>query len=277
MIKSDGFSDTHIEQFRRWQRVSFEVLGDVADQLVPGMTERDATRLAVRTFAREGARRYFHPPVALFGQRTALPEPWTTEDFYPTDYELRDGDAIIMDASPIFDGFVVDTSISRAVGPQPGHARLMADNLTYRDRVLAAVRAGATCREIALDVDHDLTARGYQNRHGKHPEAVLGHQVVQLRDSGTLPDTPIEPFDAVVLGWFIKGIASAHTDGSMPPTWNDQPLCNHRAASGLWAVEPHIALGGTGVKWEELLVVDGRDAYWLDDQVPHLTGAPAAG
>lgn len=30
--------------------------------------------------------------------------------------------------------------------------------------------------------------------------------------------------------------------------------------------------GGTGVKWEELLVVDGLDAYWLDDQVPHLSG-----
>lgn len=272
MIKSNGFSDTQIGQFRRWQRVSFGVLQEVADQLVPGMTEREATRLAVKSFAREGARRYFHPPVALFGARTALPEPWTTQEFYPTDYVLREGDPIIMDASPVFDGFVVDTSISCTAGPSSvEYAQVLADNLVYRDRVLEAVRSGATCREIATDVDQDLTAHGYENRHGKHPEAVLGHQVVRLSDNGMLPDAPIEPFDAVVLGWFIKGIAAAHADGSVPPTWNDQPLCNHRAASGLWAVEPHIAVGGTGVKWEELLVVDGLDAYWLDDQVPHLT------
>lgn len=77
---------------------------------------------------------------------------------------------------------------------------------------------------------------------------------------------------AVVLGWFIKGIAAAHADGSLPPTWNDQAPCDHPAGSGLWAVEPHIAVGAVGVKWEELLVVDGCDAYWLDDEVPHLTG-----
>ncbi|MEP7019269.1 MAG: M24 family metallopeptidase [Pseudonocardiales bacterium] len=272
MIKSDGFSEPQIDQFRRWQRLSFGVLREVADQLVPGMTERDATRLAVRAFAREGARRYFHPPVALFGVRTTCPEPWTTQSFYPTDYALREGDPIIMDASPMFDGFVVDTSISCTAGPASvEYAQVLADNLVYRDRVLEAVRAGATCREIAVDVDQHLTSRGYENRHGKHPEAVLGHQVVHLSDNGMLPETPIEPFDAVVLGWFIKGIAEAHSDGSMPPTWNDTPLCNHLASSGLWAVEPHIAVGGTGVKWEELLVVDGRDAYWLDDQVPHLS------
>jgi len=38
----------------------------------------------------------------------------------------------------------------------------------------------------------------------------------------------------------------------------------------LWAVEPHLARGDIGVKWEELLVIENGDAYWLDDAVPHM-------
>lgn len=46
-IQCDGFSDLDLEAFRRWQRVSYDVLAEVAAQVVPGVTERDATRCAV--------------------------------------------------------------------------------------------------------------------------------------------------------------------------------------------------------------------------------------
>jgi hypothetical protein len=54
------------------------------------------------------------------------------------------------------------------------------------------------------------------------------------------------------------------------PFWNDQPSSAHVAEPGLWAVEPHIGHRGVGVKWEELLVVTENDAYWLDDDLPHV-------
>jgi hypothetical protein len=50
----------------------------------------------------------------------------------------------------------------------------------------------------------------------------------------------------------------------------DGPACRHPAEPGLWAVEPHIGFCGVGVKWEELLVVTEDDAYWLDDNLPHV-------
>jgi hypothetical protein len=40
-----------------------------------------------------------------------------------------------------------------------------------------------------------------------------------------------------------------------------------------------LALGGVGAKFEELLVVTKDDAYWLDDDLPHVrrwAGADAA-
>lgn len=245
------------------------MLGEVAAQLEAGVTERDATRWAMKAYRREGADRFFHLPVALFGERTTLPEPWTTESFWPTDRVLGPGEPVVLDASPIFDGYVVDTSISWSPAPSPAHVAAMADDLEYRATILDAVRSGATFRDIARSVDADLARRGDRNCHRLHPEAVLGHRV--LRMTGSSAASPPDPsgFDTTVLEWFRVAIGAARQRGAPSPTWSDQPTSDHRPAPGLWAVEPHLARGDLGVKWEELLVVEDHDAYWLDDDVPH--------
>ncbi|MHB8669816.1 MAG: M24 family metallopeptidase [Acidimicrobiales bacterium] len=269
MVEFESFTDRQLEQFRRWQAVSFNVLDEVAARLTPGVTERDATRWAMKAYRREGADRFFHLPVALFGDRTALPEPWRTQSFWPTARVLQTGDPVILDASPAFDGYVVDTSIAWSCGPSPAHATAMADDLAHRVTILDAVRAGATFREIALVVDADMTRRGDRNCHRLHPEAVLGHRVVRITDPGAAPPPDPSGFDQTVLGWFDREIAAARDRGVPSPTWNDRPTSDHPPPPGLWAVEPHLARGDLGVKWEELMVVEDQDAYWLDDDVPH--------
>jgi len=272
VIECEGFTDEQLERFRHWQRVSYSVLEEVASRIVPGATERDATRWAMKAFRREGADRFFHLPVALFGERTTLPDPWATESFWPTDRVFADGDAVVLDASPAFEGYVVDTSISVSPGASPSaeHRAAVADDLVYRATILDAVRAGATFAEIAGAVDGDMASRGDRNCHRLHPEGVLGHRVVRLTDPDAAPPPDASGFDATVLGWFIKGIAAAHKHGSPSPTWTEQATSEHRPAAGLWAVEPHLARGDVGVKWEEILVVEEADAYWLDDDVPHV-------
>jgi len=271
-VEFERFNDAELTAFRRWQAVSYGVQAEVRAQLTPGVTERDATRWLMKAYRREGAQRYFHLPVALFGDRTALPDdPWTTESFFPTDRVLADGDSVILDAAPMFDGYLVDTSVSFSVGTAPEHAEALADNLRYRASILAAVRSGATFREIAAAVDEDMTARGDRNCHQLHPEGVLGHRVVRIPDTAEVPPADPAGFDPTLIAWFVRGITKAHTAGSSPPTWADQAISEHPPAPGLWAVEPHAGRGPVGVKWEELLVVEDRDAYWLDDDVPHQT------
>lgn len=279
MIAFSGFTDGELDEFRRWQSVSYAVLGEVAERLEPGVTERDATRWAMKAYRREGADRYFHLPVALFGERTALPEQWTTQSFWPTDRVLEPGDAVILDASPVFGGYVVDTSLSWvASSPDAAraaaHGAAMADNLAYRAMILDAVRAGATFREIAAAVDTHMTQRGDRNCHALHPEAVLGHRVVRITDPSAVPPPDGSGFDPTVLGWFVRGIAAATEHGVPSPTWADRPTSDHRPSPGLWAVEPHVGRGDIGVKWEELLVIEAGDACWLDDDVPHARTQP---
>ena len=54
------------------------------------------------------------------------------------------------------------------------------------------------------------------------------------------------------------------------PLWAGGRASRHAPAPGLWAVEPHIGFRDVGVKFEELLVVTEDDAFWLDDDLPHV-------
>ena len=49
-----------------------------------------------------------------------------------------------------------------------------------------------------------------------------------------------------------------------------RPGAHNAPVAGLWAIEPHLGFRGVGVKFEELLVVIEDDAYWLDDDLPHV-------
>jgi hypothetical protein len=71
--------------------------------------------------------------------------------------------------------------------------------------------------------------------------------------------------------WSVFGRRSArHLRCWSSPNWNALNSSDHRPWDGLWAVEPHFGKGDIGAKWEELLVIQNGDVYWLDDDTPHI-------
>ena len=266
-MKIRDFTDTELDEFLRYQRLSYAIQASVIDGLHDGITEREVAKQLFTAYRAEGVHAYFHLPVVLFGDRTALPDPWTVLGFWPTDRALQPGDAIILDASPIFGDVLVDTSQSHHHGPNPGHDAIAVDDLAYRHTILDAVRARATFQEIATNVDAQLAAAGYANRHVLHPGEVIGHRVAKLGRAAQ-PDN--DGFDQTLISWFVENVAAATPPQTASPTWNHHAGSNHPPADGLWAVEPHIARDGIGVKWEELLVIQGDDVDWLDDSPPHV-------
>jgi hypothetical protein len=227
------------------------------------MSERAATTLMLRAFRQCGVRSFFHLPVALFGERTTLPAPWSVRRFWPTSRRLRDAEPVILDAAPLIDGRIVDTSRSFTVGVNERHARLLAYNRDYRAHTLAWVRDGVSFQDIAMRVDRDVRAHGWVNCHARHPEAVFGHRVVALR--GQLRDVGVGGFNVPSLAWFAARTVASRGGRGDSPNWNAFSTSDHPPVDGLWAVEPHIADGDVGVKWEEILVIDRGRAYWLDD------------
>ncbi len=271
-VRIAGFTPDEIDGFRAAQRRSFAILTEVAASLQEGWSERAAVKLLFEAFADVGVDRYFHVPVALFGDRTALPEPWDLVSFAPTRTRLTPGTPAIFDVSAVMDSFLVDTSFSFCFGDAPLHAELQRYNVGYRDSVLTAVQRAESFRDIARDVDIDASEHGFTNCHRLHPEAVLGHRVLRIEDDdGT---RPIDGFHPEVIAWFRTEIDAGTSDPIRTPTWNETSGSDHPPTPGLWAVEPHIARDGVGVKWEEILVVDDDgDARWLDDTAPHLRAA----
>lgn len=268
-VQHRAFSAAQLDRFRTAQRASFAVLEEVAATLRPGVTEHAATIAMTRAFRKVGVRSYFHLPVALFGARTALPGAWRTRDFYPTRARLAEGDAFILDASPMFDGYLVDTSYSARLGENAQHHQMMLDLAFFRDFIAARVKDRASFRDIAAEVDLRIRGLGYLNRHQAHLEEVLGHRAVRVEHP-----TPgwiyKRGFDAQALGWFaLHTVAGWNRWWKFSPNWNDKESSAHAPWDGLWAVEPHVGVGAVGAKWEELLVIQDGAVFWLDDDTPH--------
>ena len=278
LVKSKGFSETELNWFRDLQRASFRILETMAASLSEGQTEKEVARALVRAYRDAGASGFFHLPVALFGDRTALPGNWSLGKFFPKDKALERGDSVILDAAPLFDGYLVDTSYSFCFGENETHAQMMRNLGTFRTKVCDAVNAGATFKEIADSVLADFETFGYAPAHSKHPGAVLGHRAVK---TVRLPFTwRLNGFDGLSLSWFgLKDKLATSGLGRRSPLWNSSAASDHKPHDGLWLVEPHAGLGPVGAKWEDILVIESGKARWLDDDVPHVRqwGQIAAG
>lgn len=195
------------------------------------------------------------------------------------DRGLEPGDSVILDASPVFGGLLVDTSTTvchQASGTSFEDAAK--DDLGYRDSIIEAVQAKATFQEIAIEVDNQFAASGYRNCHRLHPGEVLGHRVGDVSGSETADQMG---FATEVVEWFFAQLASPESGeapGMAPaPTWSANPGSNHLPADGLWAVEPHLGKGSVGVKWEEILVIQGSEVFWLQDNPPHVSADLGSG
>jgi hypothetical protein len=268
-VKTHNFSEAALNRFRDLQRISFAILEETAASLSGGETEKEVARILVKSYRAAGADSFFHLPVVLFGERTALPGDWTVGRFFPRSRTLEPGASVILDAAPLFSGYLVDTSYSFCFGDNPEHRAMMQHLATYRECVPAAINRGDSFKTIADGVLDTMKAAGYEPAHTKHPGEVLGHRAVKT------PNLPfqlrMQGFDAVSLSWFkLKNGLATSGLGNRSPLWNTHKTSEHPAHDGLWLVEPHAGLGPVGAKWEEILVVEDGKARWLDDNPPHV-------
>lgn len=268
-VKTKNFNAGELAQFLELQKQSFSILQSAASRLRGGETEKAVARQLVKDYYSAGFTSFFHLPVVLFGERAALPGDWTVEKFYPKRKTLDEGDSVILDASPIRDGFLVDTSYSFCFGENQAHRDMMSHLSQYRDSIPIAVNQGATFSQIADNIIENMTRHGYEPVHTKHIGEVLGHRAVRL---SKLPFNPrMKGFDAFAISWFkLKNKLAMSGLGRRSPLWNNLKASEHAPHDGLWLVEPHAGKDGVGAKWEEILVIEGGEARWLDEAPPHV-------
>ena len=101
-----------------------------------------------------------------------------------------------------------------------------------------------------------------------------GKGVVLLPIDGLVVELGGRWFDARALVYLAKQIVAAIPSRGGGPLWNEGSWSDVRPEPGLWAFEPHVRKSEIGAKWEELMVIGESDAYWLDDDLPHVVPRP---
>lgn len=264
-----------LEAIKAAQRLAYAAVTHVRSNLAEGMTEREAAKLIEDYFTERGHHLYFHKPFAWFGDRTGFVGfkrpfhptldsliPSTGIDFLPTERKLTSGMAVTLDVAPAIEGLAVDIGYSFSFGSNPKIEKARKDLLKFRELIVGLAKEKRPIQEIYRATDELLKELGYRNCHGLYPLGVLGHRIGAL-PLKQLPKISIMGFHPQAYAYLIK----EKLKGPAIMTANEKrPL-----SVGLWAIEPHLGLDDAGVKFEEILVVTESDAYWLDDELPHVT------
>ncbi|HMV78164.1 MAG TPA: M24 family metallopeptidase [Leptospiraceae bacterium] len=284
-MSAETYSRTELEKFKFTQKLAYEAVVNVRAQLREGMTEKQASALIDEYLKRKKVDGFFHYGFAWFGDRTAFTgfkkpldlggfvshfsPPHLGLEFMPSDLRLKKGMPVILDVAPIVDGCAADIGYAFAFGENPDVDRAVMDLEVFRPEILDMVRKEKTLSEIYARTDRIIRDMGYVNCHALYPAGVLGHKVGKIPMTW-IPETRIMGFQVQTFAYLLGQAAAEIFDSAKnrSPLWNSDT--DVRAEKGLWAVEPHMGKNGNGVKWEEILVVTENNAYWLDDDLPHV-------
>jgi Xaa-Pro aminopeptidase len=259
-----------LDAFREVQQLAYRCAEEIAAGLEPGVTERETAARMKQWLLDNGVQDWFHVPFAWFGDRTAFKGFHLPHQFLPTNRRLEQGMPFVLDCAPVKGNGTADIGYSGAIGGNAVVDQLLVDLAAHRALILDLVRAGKTMTEVYEAVERLAGQQGLECRHRAYPGRVIAHRVEQLVPAhGRGRIGPFGTRHLVELGREVR----RGTLRGRSPLWADHPFADHPPSPGLWAVEPHLALRGTGAKFEELLVVGEDDAFWLDDDLPHVRRA----
>lgn len=272
-----------LARFRQAQRLAYDCAETIAGEMRPGMTERQVAARMKTYLLDHGADDCFHQPFAWFGDRTAFRGLIALKQlkgfnpaFYPGFRRLEENMPFILDCAPTLRGCTADIGYCGVIGESPELDRLMDDLLQYRRLILTMAKQRKPLAEISRAVDALCAKHGYDPRHKAYPFETLAHRIEKLPDDSRPSHLAIARFGVRNVSELVRDFVQGSREG-WSPIWNSSEASNHPPTPGLWAVEPHLGLKGVGAKWEELLVVTEDDAWWLDDDVPHVRRWKARG
>ncbi|MDE2422357.1 MAG: aminopeptidase P family protein [Gammaproteobacteria bacterium] len=250
--------------FKKAQRVAYDCVTRVGEQLHLGMTELEAASLLEDYLRKAGSERFLHRPFAWFGDHSRFDGYQHYGEYHPSQRRLSEGDVVILDVSPVIDGYTADVGYTLSMMPHIEMEEAMSFLLELREIIPVLFASSMTPKEIWSEINHLIAQRGFDNIHARYPFCVLGHRVFRLKANH--PKAKRIPIGSS--GWF-----SIEANLQFLKTGFSAALTPENVGSkiGLWAIEPHIGWHGGGAKFEEILVVDHQGARWLDDDVPHVT------
>lgn len=274
--QTGDFTDEDLQRFREIQQLAYACAETIGAELKPGITERQTAALMKTWLLDHGVDDWFHQPFAWFGDRTAFRGfigfkhmGGFNPAFYPGTRVLEENMPFILDCAPSKGGYTADIGYCGVHGENKLLDRLMDDLIEHRQLILDLVQKRTHLSAVSQAVDRLCVKQGVEPRHKAYPFQVLAHRVEKLRDDGKPQHTNLMNFGVRNISELVRDRIKGVREG-WSPLWSSGHGSDHPPTPGLWAVEPHLGFRDVGAKWEELLVVTEDDAFWLDDDVPHV-------
>lgn len=164
VIKDDG----EIKKMQAAAALSSEALCSMLEIMKPGMVEKDMALELEYRIRRGGADHVSFDVIVASGENAALPHA------RPGSRKLEAGDFIVLDYGAVCGGYCSDETCTVALGRISNRQREVYDIVREaHDRALAAVKAGALCRDV------DRAARSYieEKGLGKYFSHGTGHGI----------------------------------------------------------------------------------------------------
>ena len=157
-----------LDRIRASSALADAALLEVLGRGLVGRTERDVALDLEFAMRRAGAQALAFPPIVAAAEHSALPHA------EPRDVEIPAGTLVTIDWGANLDGYSSDCTRTYATGElDPRDAEIYALVLEAQERSLAAVKAGASARDVDAVARDIITAAG----HGEHFGHGLGHGV----------------------------------------------------------------------------------------------------
>ncbi len=150
-----------------------------AEDAVVGATEAELAWRLAELFHEAGADGLAFPTIAATGPNAALPH------HHPGGRRIEEGETLIVDMGAALDGYTSDCTRTFATGALPDElARAYEACREAQAEALAAVRPGASARDVDAIARGRLEAEGYETLHG------LGHGLgLEVHEAPRLADT----------------------------------------------------------------------------------------
>jgi len=258
--------ESYIKGIAEAQRVAREAVLSVAESVRVGDTERQVCARLEREFRKARVAHWLHTPYAWWGERSCFDWRGTWEtNALPSERALQAGEAFVLDAAPIVAGFPADFAHSGCAEGDASSAREHAALLEQLTRIKhelvtwarQAAGSAALCERVATAIE----AEGSQVIHTRYPAQVLGHTLEGFPNWSSSAPRVGTGFQLPLLLTYATGLLLHHLTGAPYPFLNAGAPGRPQ---GLYAIEPHLAKGTLGAKFESVLLVDGSETRWLD-------------
>ncbi len=247
-------SGADLAGFLESQKLAKRGAREIAALLQEGWTETQTAKLLNTWLNDHGVQSWFHKAFVWFGERTRFDGVKSYWDYLPSKRVVRPGEVFILDVAPIVDGYICDIGYTSSLGSNPELDKAKEFMAKLRAEIPRLFETHAKGSSVWDGVNQIINDSGWENIHAKYPFSVLGHRVHRVKATWT--ETSFINF-----GW--QSYWSFLSRGLFGQLLNE----NHVGAiDGLWAVEPHIGNAAFGAKFEELLLVDGGRAQWLESK-----------